>query len=82
MTLTYKPSRDQTFYGTASSGYRPGGFNASPDLAHLQERVCPQLRGGFKSAFLDGPVQINGAVFYEMTTTTSTTTSSGHGVAD
>lgn len=29
-SLSYKPSPQQTYYGTFSKGFRPGGFNATP----------------------------------------------------
>jgi iron complex outermembrane recepter protein len=65
LTLTYKPARELTFYGTASSGYRPGGFNASPISPTYRSEYVRSFEAGFKTAFLGGQVQINGAAFYE-----------------
>jgi iron complex outermembrane receptor protein len=65
LTLTYKPSRDQTFYLTGSSGYRPGGFNASPVAPTYKSEFVRNFEGGFKTTFLDGQLLLNGALFYE-----------------
>jgi len=65
LTLTYKPSREQTFYLTASSGYRPGGFNASPLSPTYKSEFVRNFEGGFKTSLLDGQLLVNGALFYE-----------------
>jgi iron complex outermembrane receptor protein len=65
LTLTYKPSRDQTFYLTGSSGYRPGGFNATPVSPTYKSEYVRNFEAGFKSTLLDGQFVVNGALFYE-----------------
>ena len=65
VTLTYKPSRELTFYGTASSGYRPGGFNASPISPTYKSEYVRSFEAGFKTSFLEGQLQVNGAAFFE-----------------
>jgi iron complex outermembrane receptor protein len=65
LTLTYKPSHEQTLYLTASSGYRPGGFNASPVAPTYKSEYVRNFEAGFKSTFLEGRLTLNGALFYE-----------------
>src|SRR5262249_23144701 len=65
LTLTYKPTRDQTFYMTGSSGYRPGGFNASPVSPTYRSEFVRNFEVGFKTSWLEGQLLVNGAVFYE-----------------
>lgn len=65
LTLTYKPARNQTYYVTASSGYRPGGFNASPVAPTYKSEFVRNFEAGFKTSLLDEQVVVNRAVFYE-----------------
>jgi len=63
-TITWKPKKNRMLYLTASSGYRPGGFNASPVVPTFQSEFVRNFEGGFKTAYLDGRLMVNGAVFY------------------
>jgi iron complex outermembrane receptor protein len=65
LTASYKPARNQTYYLTASSGYRPGGFNAGPVSPTYKSEFVRNFEGGFKTTFLDDQVLVNGALFYE-----------------
>ncbi len=53
LTVTYKPARNQTYYLTASSGYRPGGFNATPVAPTYKSEFVRNFEGGFKTSFLE-----------------------------
>jgi len=64
LTLTYKPSRNQTFYLTGSSGYRPGGFNASPIVPSYKSEFVRNFEAGFKTSFLNDQLTVNGALFF------------------
>lgn len=63
-TLTWKPSSSKTLYVTASSGYRPGGFNASPVAPTYRQEYVRNFEAGFKTGFLDNRLNIDGAVFF------------------
>lgn len=63
-TLTWKPASDRTLYLTASSGYRPGGFNASPVAPTYRREYVRNLEAGFKSSFLDNHLSLDGALFF------------------
>jgi iron complex outermembrane receptor protein len=65
LTLTYKPARNQTYYLTASSGYRPGGFNASPISPTYKSEFVRNFEAGFKTSLLEDKLLVNGALFYE-----------------
>ena len=65
LTLSYKPTDDRTLYLTASSGYRPGGFNASPAVPVYGREYVRNYEAGFKTIDWNGRLTLNGAVFYE-----------------
>lgn len=64
LTATWKPASNRTFYLTASSGYRPGGFNASPVVPTYKSEFVRNVEAGFKSSFLDERLLLDGALFY------------------
>ena len=64
VTLTWKPADHRMFYGTLSSGYRPGGFNASPIVPTYRKEYVRNVEAGFKSTFLDERLTVDGALFY------------------
>lgn len=64
LTATWKPSSTRTYYLTASSGYRPGGFNASPVVPTYKSEYVRNLEAGFKSSLLDERLTVDGALFY------------------
>ena len=65
LVLSYKPTHDQTYYLTASSGYRPGGFNASPVVPTYTSEFVRNFEAGFKTSFLAEQLVVNGAIFQE-----------------
>lgn len=66
LTLSYKPGKDRTFYATVSTGFRSGGFNAPHvSIPEFAEETLVNYEIGFKSSWLNGRAQLNGAVFYE-----------------
>ncbi len=65
LTLSYKPTNTRTFYITASTGYRPGGFNGSPAVPSYGREYVRNYEAGFKSTSWSDRLTVNGAVFYE-----------------
>jgi iron complex outermembrane recepter protein len=75
VNLTYQINPDVMIYGTYSTGFRPGGVNRVPyfklpDGTH--EPVPPynadtltNYELGWKSAWLEHRIRLNGAIFYE-----------------
>ncbi|WP_431469275.1 TonB-dependent receptor [Sphingosinithalassobacter sp. LHW66-3] len=79
VTLSYKPTRDTLLYVSASRGFKSGGFNGRVnslnDVTEVVDGVTtirpyfePETvwtyEGGAKGRFLDGRVNLSGAVFY------------------
>lgn len=73
--LTYQVNDDIMVYGTYSTGFRPGGLNRVPyfKLSDGTHEPIPNYRAdtlsnfelGWKTAWFDRRVRINGAIFYE-----------------
>ena len=75
VTLTLTPTKDLTFYGGYSRGFRSGGFNqtgvgplaASTGIVDVNDifktKTTDTLEVGFKSQWLDGMLTVNGAAF-------------------
>jgi iron complex outermembrane receptor protein len=75
VTLTLTPTKDLTFYGGYSRGFRSGGFNqtgvgplaASTGIVGVNDifkaETADTLEVGFKSQWLDGMLTVNGAAF-------------------
>lgn len=61
-TLTWKLARDTVAYGTASTGFRSGGFNA-PGIADFKPETLTNLELGYKTVLLKGTLLLNSAVF-------------------
>ncbi|WP_077036729.1 TonB-dependent receptor [Pelomonas sp. KK5] len=61
-TLTYKLNRDELVYGTLSTGFRSGGFNA-PGQADFKPETLTNAELGVKTMLMDGRLQLNAAVF-------------------
>ncbi|WP_299310166.1 TonB-dependent receptor [uncultured Croceicoccus sp.] len=84
VTLSYRPSRDLTIYGSYKEGFLSGGFNATnPNTTssinargNLESLIDPRygqqeiagFEGGVKAALLDGDLLANFAVFDYETT--------------
>jgi iron complex outermembrane receptor protein len=74
-TLTITPTKDLTFYGGYSRGFRSGGFNqtgvgplaASTGIVGVNDifeaETADTWEVGFKSQWLDGLLTLNGAAF-------------------
>lgn len=65
LTLSWRPTGRQTYYLTASTGYRPGGFNPAGSPSHFTSEYLRNYEAGWKTVWLDGRVRVNGAVFYD-----------------
>jgi iron complex outermembrane receptor protein len=65
-TLSWRRSDRETYYLTAGTGYRPGGFNPSGDPSHFSSEFLRNFEGGWKTLWLDGQLRINGALFYDI----------------
>jgi iron complex outermembrane receptor protein len=75
VTVTLTPTRDLTFYGSYSRGFRSGGFNqtgvgvvaASNGVVGVNDifkaETADTLEVGFKSQWLNGLLSVNGAAF-------------------
>lgn len=64
-TLSWRPTDRQTYYLTASTGYRPGGFNPTGNPSHFTSEYLRNYEAGWKTLWLGGRVRVNGAVFYD-----------------
>jgi iron complex outermembrane receptor protein len=74
-TVTFTPTRDLTFYGGYSRGFRSGGFNqtgvgplaASTGIVGVNDvfeaETADTWEAGFKTQWLDGLLTLNGAAF-------------------
>lgn len=65
--LKYQANDNLNLYATYSTGYRPGGFNASPttfDTIPYDEESASNYEVGLKSRWLDGKLNVNLAAFY------------------
>jgi len=62
VTLTQKLNRDALVYGTLSTGFRSGGFNA-PGLGNFQAESLTNAEVGMKTMLLDNRLLVNAAVF-------------------
>ncbi len=64
-TVSWRPTDRQTYYLTASTGYRPGGFNPAGTPSHFTSEYLLNYEAGWKTLWLAGRVRVNGAVFYD-----------------
>jgi iron complex outermembrane receptor protein len=65
INLTYEIDHDRLVYATYSTGFRPGGNNRRPEaLSYGSDRLI-NFEAGWKTAWLDHRLRVNGAVFYE-----------------
>ena len=63
ITLTQHLAPSLIGYGTYSTGFRSGGFNA-PGLPEFKAETLQNLEAGLKSTLLDKRLILNGSVFY------------------
>ncbi len=65
-TSSYRPQQDLTVYGTWSTGFRSGGFNApAVSIPEFREEYLRNIEAGFKSLWWQQRLSVNGALFYE-----------------
>jgi iron complex outermembrane receptor protein len=64
LNLSYKVNDDSMFYGTWSTGYRPGGVNRKGGTPYTSDTLT-NYEFGWKTTILDGRLRFNGAFFYE-----------------
>jgi iron complex outermembrane receptor protein len=67
--VDFTPTKDTLLYLSYSRGYRAGAFNAqflfSPsDFTTVQPETVDSYEAGFKTAWLDNRLQLDGAVFH------------------
>jgi iron complex outermembrane receptor protein len=65
--LKYQLNDDVQFYGTASSGFKSGGFNgrlADGQLKPYEEETLTSVELGIKSQWMEDRVRFNAAVFH------------------
>ncbi|HEY1425888.1 MAG TPA: TonB-dependent receptor [Caulobacteraceae bacterium] len=65
VNLSYKVGADALVYFTYSTGYRPGGVNRSGAFKPYQSDFLSNYEIGWKTAWLDHRLIVDGAVFYE-----------------
>jgi iron complex outermembrane receptor protein len=66
LAVAYRPADDRTFYATVGGGYKAGGFNAASPAGRESygEEKAWHFEGGAKTAWAEGRVAANVAVFY------------------
>ena len=66
VSLAYRLQPDRMVYATVGSGYKAGGFNAASPSGReaYNEEHTWQVEGGVKTAWANGRVQANAALFY------------------
>ena len=65
VNLTWKFDEDRMFYGTWSTGYRPGGINRRGTLPPYGSDFLTNYELGWKTMWFDRSVRWNGAVYME-----------------
>jgi iron complex outermembrane receptor protein len=65
INLTYQLTPDVMVYGTWSTGFRPGGNNRKPAAGSWKADTLANFEVGWKTAWFDHRLRVNGAVFYE-----------------
>lgn len=65
LSLAYKINSDATIYATVGRGFRSGGFNATDTFGRVYaSEKTTNYELGFKTAWADNRLAVNGAVFY------------------
>lgn len=65
VNLTWKFDEDRMFYGTWSTGYRPGGINRRGTLPPYGSDFLTNYELGWKTMWFDRSLRWNGAVYLE-----------------
>ncbi len=65
ITLTYRFTDDALIYGTYSTGFRSGGFNApGTAIPAFDDEYLQNFEAGFKTSSLGNRLIINGAIYF------------------
>jgi outer membrane receptor protein involved in Fe transport len=65
LNLTWQVDPDHMVYATYSTGFRPGGNNRRPGINPYKADTIDNYEIGFKTAWLNRTLRINGALFIE-----------------
>ncbi len=73
LVLRYRPSDDQTWYGSVSRGVKPGGISSlvgpqgfdDPDVYRFEAEKITVYELGWKTSWMDNRLRANGAFFYQ-----------------
>lgn len=70
--LRYRPSDEQTYYGSVSRAIKPAGISTlvgpegfNPDVLRFEAEVMTVYEFGWKTSWMDNSLRFNGAVFYQ-----------------
>lgn len=63
--VVYSASDDLSYYAGVSTGYKPGGFNDTPDDPQFEEETTISYEAGLKGVFLDETLRLNASVYYQ-----------------
>ena len=62
--LEYRPNEDVLVYGSATRGFRSGGFNLFAAQSEFDPEFIWSYETGLKSTWMDGRLRFNAAAFY------------------
>ncbi|MYF09335.1 MAG: TonB-dependent receptor, partial [Rhodospirillaceae bacterium] len=70
--LRYRPSDEQTYYGSISQAIKPAGISTlvgpegfNPDVLRFEAEKMTVYEFGWKTSWMDNRLRFNGAVFYQ-----------------
>ena len=63
LNLTWKATKDALFYGTISTGFRPGGINRRGDLPPYASDYLTNYELGWKTSYPEQHLRFNGAIY-------------------
>ena len=72
LVLRYRPSDDQTYYGSIARGVKPGGLSPLsgpegfvPETARFEAEEITVYEFGWKTSWMENRLRLNGALFYQ-----------------
>ncbi|MCY3987098.1 MAG: TonB-dependent receptor [Gammaproteobacteria bacterium] len=72
LTLRYRRSDEQTYYGSVSQAIKPAGISTlvgpegfNPDVLRFEAEKMTVYEFGWKTSWMDNRLRFNGAVFYQ-----------------
>ncbi|MCY4478020.1 MAG: TonB-dependent receptor [Gammaproteobacteria bacterium] len=72
VTLRYRPSDEQTYYGSVSQAIKPAGISTlvgpegfNPDVLRFEAEKMTVYEFGWKTSWMDNRLRFNGAAFYQ-----------------